>query len=86
MSAGHSAKTKARTAVYLRADTGRVPPDSPYVPAITSGLPYPVNVFPEACSFATATGSSARSEPVAALTPRTTWRSPRPRWQALAND
>jgi uncharacterized protein GlcG (DUF336 family) len=46
VSAGHSAKTKARTAVYLRADTGGVPPDSPYVPAITSGLPYPVNVFP----------------------------------------
>lgn len=46
VSAGHSAETKARTAVYLRADTGGIPPDSPYVPAMTSGLPYPVNLFP----------------------------------------
>ena len=46
VSAGHSAETKARTAVYLLADTGGLPADSAYVPAMTSGLPYPVNVFP----------------------------------------
>lgn len=46
VSAGHRAETQARTAVYLRVDTGGVPPDSPYVPALTSGLPYPINVFP----------------------------------------
>lgn len=46
VAAGHSAETKARTALYLRADTGGIAPDSPYVPAMTSGLPYPVNVFP----------------------------------------
>ncbi|WP_148614530.1 GlcG/HbpS family heme-binding protein [Nocardioides rubriscoriae] len=45
IAAGHSAETKARTAAYLRADTGGLPPDSPYVPAMVSGLPYPVNVF-----------------------------------------
>ena len=44
--AGHSAESKARTAAYLHADTGGVPATSPLIPALTSGLPYPVNVMP----------------------------------------
>lgn len=46
ISAAHSAESKARTAVYLQADTGGLPPTSPLIPAMTSGLPYPVNMFP----------------------------------------
>ncbi len=45
VSAAHSAESKARTAIYLRTDTGGVPPTSPLIPALTSGLPYPVNMF-----------------------------------------
>lgn len=45
ISAAHSAESKARTAVYLQADTGALPPTSPLIPATTSGLPYPVNMF-----------------------------------------
>ena len=45
ISAAHSAESKARTAIYLRADTGAMPPTSPIVPAMTAGLPYPINFF-----------------------------------------
>ena len=45
ISAAHSAESKARTAIYLLADTGGLPPTSPLIPAMTSGLPYPVNMF-----------------------------------------
>ena len=45
ISAAHSAETKARTAIYLQTDTGGLPPDSPFIPAMTAGLPYPVNMF-----------------------------------------
>ncbi len=45
ISAAHSAETKARAAMYLQADTGALPPTSPLIPAMTSGLPYPVNMF-----------------------------------------
>jgi uncharacterized protein GlcG (DUF336 family) len=45
VAAAHSAETKARTAVWLGADTGALPPTSPAVPAMVSGLPFPVNVF-----------------------------------------
>ncbi|QNK83334.1 heme-binding protein [Nakamurella sp. PAMC28650] len=45
ISAAHSAESKARTATYLQADTGGLPPTSPLIPAMTSGLPYPVNMF-----------------------------------------
>lgn len=45
IAAADSATSKARTAVYLQTDTGGLPPTSPLVPALTSGLPYPVNVF-----------------------------------------
>ncbi|MCD0483645.1 heme-binding protein [Streptacidiphilus sp. ASG 303] len=46
VAAAHSAESKARTAVHLLADTGALPPTSPLVPALVSGLPHPVNVFP----------------------------------------
>jgi len=45
ISAAHSAESKARTAIYLRADTGAMPPTSPIIPAMTAGLPYPINFF-----------------------------------------
>lgn len=45
ISAAHSAESKARTAIYLQVDTGGLPPTSPLIPAMTSGLPYPVNMF-----------------------------------------
>ncbi|HET9634274.1 MAG TPA: heme-binding protein [Terrabacter sp.] len=44
--AGDSALTKARTAAWLGFDTGALPPTSPVVPAMTSGVPWPVAVFP----------------------------------------
>jgi uncharacterized protein GlcG (DUF336 family) len=44
--AGDSAVSKARTAVWLGLDTGGLPPTSPVVPAMTSGVPWPVAVFP----------------------------------------
>lgn len=45
VSAGDSAETKARTAVYLHTDTGGIPPTSPMIPALTAGVPYPLNMF-----------------------------------------
>lgn len=45
ISAGHSAETKARTAIYLLADTGGMPATSPIIPAMAAGLPAPVNFF-----------------------------------------
>jgi|GEM_PF-4597736 len=39
ISAAHSAESKARTATYLQADTGGLPPTSPLIPALTSGSP-----------------------------------------------
>ncbi|GAA1979442.1 heme-binding protein [Terrabacter lapilli] len=44
--AGDSALTKARTAAWLGFDTGALPPTSPVVPAMTSGVPWSVAVFP----------------------------------------
>lgn len=46
VAAADSALTKARTAVWLGADTGTLPPVSPLVPALTAGVPWPVAVFP----------------------------------------
>ena len=45
ISAAHSAESKARTAIYLQADTGAMPPVSPIIPAMAAGLPYPINFF-----------------------------------------
>ncbi len=44
--AADSALTKARTAVWLGADTGGLPPTASVVPALTAGVPWPVAVFP----------------------------------------
>jgi glc operon protein GlcG len=46
VAAADSALTKARTAVWLGADTGGLPPASPVVPALAAGVPWPVAVFP----------------------------------------
>ncbi|MEO3937105.1 heme-binding protein [Dermatophilaceae bacterium Soc4.6] len=46
IAAADSALSKARTAVWLGADTGALPPTSPLVPALTSGVSWPVAVFP----------------------------------------
>lgn len=46
VAAADSALSKARTAVWLGADTGAVPPGAPVVPALTAGVAWPVNVFP----------------------------------------
>jgi uncharacterized protein GlcG (DUF336 family) len=46
VAATDSALSKARTAIWLGADTGGVPATAPIVPALVSGLPWPVNLFP----------------------------------------
>jgi uncharacterized protein GlcG (DUF336 family) len=46
LAAADSALSKARTAVWLGADTGGLPAESPVVPALTAAVPWPVNVFP----------------------------------------
>lgn len=44
IAAAHSAESKSRTAMYLQADTGGLLPTSLLIPAMASGLPYPVNM------------------------------------------
>lgn len=46
VAAADSALTKARTAVWLGADTGGLPAGSPVVPALAAGMPWPLAVFP----------------------------------------
>lgn len=46
MAAADSALTNARTAVWLGADTGALPPTASVVPALAAGLPWPLAVFP----------------------------------------
>jgi uncharacterized protein GlcG (DUF336 family) len=46
VAAADSALSKARTAVWLGADTGGVPAGAPVIAALTAGVPWPVNVFP----------------------------------------
>jgi uncharacterized protein GlcG (DUF336 family) len=43
--AADSALSKARTAVWLGSDTGRVPPTAPMIPALAAGVPWPLAVF-----------------------------------------
>ncbi|HEY6744226.1 MAG TPA: heme-binding protein [Mycobacteriales bacterium] len=45
VAAADSALTKARTAAWIGADTGVLPPTASVVPALAAGVPWPLAVF-----------------------------------------